>query len=666
MFPVAYRRARKLAEDRSRSILLAHLLAIVQSLLLVALVAIGGLLLELCDNGGLAILPASRIAEIQRTQRPHWIFERLPHAAPGEVGLGSVGLPNMGLYSLVAANRDSVNPVHRAASRWLGGVIRRVPLLHDNLGALQVLLAMGLTLLLLAAYCGVWRRSLAAEAVGAVGASLRHQIHRQIYRVGQSALPSEGSGPAVDLFTREVNDIRDGMLADVDHSAGSPVLAAGLLVLGLFASWQLTIFLVALAGLAILATGPLLRGLRLDSDAAVRDAAIRMLLLQEDLAMLRTVRVYGMEEVDRARFEEHLRQFQEDDARRLRAEARNAPMRMLVFGTAATLAAGLLGYLILIGRVSPAAAAVLAVVAAVLSWPIERWIDLRSTLRQAGRSSEAIFRFLERRPELQQAVGAQFLAPLKDKIVLENVSLDGPSGRTLLSHVTVEIPAKSRTAVLSLDESTKYAVACLIPRLIDPKLGHVRMDGLDLRDVTLESLRAQVALVLQADLIFNDTVYANIGLGDTSYGLPKIIEAAKVAHAHHVIQDLPHGYDTPIGSLGHYLKPDELYRIALARAYLHDPSIVVIEEPDASLDDDVKALIDDTIDRLCLGRTVIFLPHRLSTIRKCDRVVVLHNGRVDAQGTPREVHNQSKLYRHIQYVEFNQFATGEIEAGQMG
>jgi ABC-type multidrug transport system fused ATPase/permease subunit len=391
-----------------------------------------------------------------------------------------------------------------------------------------------------------------------------------------------------------------------------------------------------------------------------------MLLLQEDLAMLRTVRVYGMEEVDRTRFEEHLHLFQGDDARRLKTEARIAPMRMLVFGTAATLAAGLLGYLILIGRVSPAAAAVLAVVAAVLARPIEQWIGLRSTLRQAGRSADAIFKFLERRPELQQAVGAQFLAPLKDKIVLENVSLDGPSGRNLLSHVTVEILAKSRTAVLSLDESTKYAVACLIPRLIDPKLGRVRMDGLDLRDVTLESLRAQVALVLQADLVFNDTAYANIGLGDESYGLPKIIEAAKVAHAHHVIQDLPHGYDTPIGSLGHYLKPDELYRIALARAYLHDPSIVVIEEPDAALDDDVKALIDDTIDRLCLGRTVIFLPHRLSTIRKCDRVVVLHNGRVDAQGSPREVHNQSKLYRHIQYVEFNQFATGEIEAGQMG
>ncbi len=173
-------------------------------------------------------------------------------------------------------------------------------------------------------------------------------------------------------------------------------------------------------------------------------------------------------------------------------------------------------------------------------------------------------------------------------------------------------------------------------------------------------------MVLQADLVFNDTIFANIGLGDPSYGLPRIIEAAKIAHAHHFIQDLPDGYDTPIGSLGHYLGPHEQYRIALARAFLHDPSIVILEEPDVSMDEDTKHMIDDTVDRLAASRTVLFLPHRRSTILRCDKVLVLHNGRVEAYGPPREVHAHSKLYRHIQYVEFNQFATGEMEAGQMG
>jgi ATP-binding cassette, subfamily B, bacterial len=157
----------------------------------------------------------------------------------------------------------------------------------------------------------------------------------------------------------------------------------------------------------------------------------------------------------------------------------------------------------------------------------------------------------------------------------------------------------------------------------------------------------------------------NIGLGDPSYEMPRIIEAAKVAHAHSFIQDLPHGYDTVIGPLGHYLKPDEQYRIALARAYLHDPSIVIVEEPNLSLDDDTKHLIDDTISRLAHGRTLIILPHRLSTIRSCQQIVVLHNGRVEIVGDPHQLQNDSKLFRHLQYLEFNQFATGEIEVGQM-
>jgi ABC-type multidrug transport system fused ATPase/permease subunit len=234
-----------------------------------------------------------------------------------------------------------------------------------------------------------------------------------------------------------------------------------------------------------------------------------------------------------------------------------------------------------------------------------------------------------------------------------------------LDGVSAEFAAGSRTAVMSLDEDAKHALVCLIPRLIDPKVGRVRIDGHDLRDVTLESIRAQVAIVLQSDLAFTDSVLMNIGLGDPSYPLARVIEAAKVAHAHNFIQDLPHGYETIIGPLGHYLEIDELYRIALARAYLHDPSIVIIEEPSVSLDDDTKHLIDDTIARLSQNRTLIILPHRLSTIRSCEQIIVLHNGRIESVGQPRQLQTESKLYRHLQYVEFNQFATGEIEAGQM-
>ena len=137
--------------------------------------------------------------------------------------------------------------------------------------------------------------------------------------------------------------------------------------------------------------------------------------------------------------------------------------------------------------------------------------------------------------------------------------------------------------------------------------------------------------------------------------LPRVIEAAKLTHAHHFIQDLPHGYDTVIGQLGHYLKPDEQFRIALARAYLHDPSILIVEEPNQPLDSNTQHFIDDTLARLSIGRTVIVIPHRLSSVRASDHVIVLHEGRVEDAGSPSHLQAESKLYRHLIYTEFNEY-----------
>src|SRR5262249_11792514 len=156
--------------------------------------------------------------------------------------------------------------------------------------------------------------------------------------------------------------------------------------------------------------------------------------------------------------------------------------------------------------------------------------------------------------------------------------------------------------------------------------------GRDIRWVTLESLRLQVALVLQRNLVFNDTVFNNIGCGDSSYTLPQILEAAKMAHAHQFIQNLPEGYETQIGELGHPLSVRDPFRLALARAIRRDPAIVILEEPTPPLDDDPKPLIDDPYNRFLPGRPVIFLPHRLSTIRSCDCVFLLHEGKIAAAG----------------------------------
>ncbi len=656
MHAEAYARARRLLSDRRGAVITAGILGVVHSLLVLALLMIVGLLTGLLASLGEARYPASAVSAL-----PDWVARR----ATG-IDQHDALFDDTGLFPIVASNIDSKNVVHKAGATVLLKLLNNVPTLRNNVGALASLLAVGLGLLLALSVIAQYRRSRISDAVCLAATILRRQIHRQMYRLGQSSLATEGTGPVVNLMTREVNDIRDGLYSELSDAIRLPMLAIGLLTVALGLDWLLTIFLAALGVLIWLTARRIQRDSRMVSDAAMRDAAVQLTLLHEDFGLLRTVRVYGMENVDKQRFDEHVERFREADARRMKTQVRLTPTSWLLYGAAVALALGMLGYRVTVARrIAPASAIALAAALVALTYPVLRWLQMRKAVRQANRSAIGVFEFLELKPELHQQGGAHFLAPMREKITFENVTLESRSGRILLEGLSAEIPTGSRTAIMGLDEDAKHAMVCLIPRLIDPKVGRVRVDGQDLREVTLESVRAQVATVLQADLVFTDSVLMNIGLGDPSYTMPRIIEAAKVAHAHNFIQDLPHGYETVIGPLGHYLQPDEQYRIALARAYLHDPSIVIIEEPTGSLEEDVKDLVDDTVARLSVGRTLILLPHRLSTIRSCQQIIVLHNGRVETLGAPRQLQTESKLFRHLQYLEFNQFATGEIEAGQM-
>jgi ABC-type multidrug transport system fused ATPase/permease subunit len=637
---------------------LAWALSVLHALLVVALLTTLGLLADLAVKHGEVDLPRPLPGWI-----PTWVAAHVDDVeTPGRLidgGLAATGI----------ANRASDSFLEQQWGRLLLALTRWVPPLRFNTGALLCLMAVGLLLVLARALTSQALADLVIDLPATVATSLRRQVHRQMFRLGQSALPSEGIESVTDLFTRSTDEIEKGLRADFNESVRAPALMIALLLMSLVISWPLALALLTLAVLTELASRPLRARSRRISESAGRNAQVQMRLLQEDLGLARTVRVFGMESVGNRRFDEHLDSYNQAVVRQEGASAwAGAGAAYLLAATAAVLGFGLMMIALLrpVPMLSPAAALVLVLALAGLVPTIRSWRASHDTIRHASRVATYLYDFLGRKPELYQTSGANFLAPLNQRITFENVSLTTPSGKDLLEDVNVEIQKGSRVAIMGRDEEAKHAFVCLIPRLIDPKQGRVRIDGQDLKNVTLESLRAQIAMVLSNDLIFSDSVAANIGLGDQSFTLPRIIEAAKIAHAHNFIQDLPNGYDTIVGPLGHFLRVDEQYRIALARVYLHDPSIVIIEEPNGALDDEIKPLIDDTIQRLSKARTLIFLPHRLSTIRSCDQIIILHNGRLESVGTPKELQHASKVFRHLQYMEFNQFAAGDIEAGQMG
>jgi ABC-type multidrug transport system fused ATPase/permease subunit len=315
------------------------------------------------------------------------------------------------------------------------------------------------------------------------------------------------------------------------------------------------------------------------------------------------------------------------------------------------------GRIVLADQVGVVTILTLAATLLSLYWPLTNWLRHQRVLRRGRASAVVLFKFLDRPGEVAQVVGAEFLPPLNQRLEFGNISLKDPgSGRMLLRNVNLTIQAGQRVAIVGPDELEKQALVSLVPRLLDPTTGEVRLDEHNVRWVTLDSLRAQIGMVLQHNLIFNDTVANNIGCGDPGYSLMQIIEAAKVAHVHQFIQKLPQGYETPIGELGHSLSLGQQFLIALARTILRDPALLIIEEPLTPLDEDTKALLDDTFARILPGRTAIFLPHRPSTIRACDRIFLLHKGRIEATGGHRELLEENELYRHLHYIEFHELA----------
>jgi ABC-type multidrug transport system fused ATPase/permease subunit len=282
---------------------------------------------------------------------------------------------------------------------------------------------------------------------------------------------------------------------------------------------------------------------------------------------------------------------------------------------------------------------------------VESLRELFGVRDEVNVQGDRIYRYLAEIPEVGQAVGAKFLQPVAKSIILESVTYR-TNGTDLLKNCDLRIPARTSTAIISLDPNVRRAAAYLLPRFIEPQVGRVLFDSEDTAWATLESLRAETVYVGGADPFFTGTVAENLTCGDSRFSLQEATEAAKLAHAHSFIQHLPQGYETLIGEHGERLDAGQAFRLGLARAILRKPAVIIIEEPGDSLDDDTKALLDDAYNRITRDRTVIFLPMRLSTVRRCDQIALIHEGKVAAVGSHDVLVKQSDLYRHWEYVNF--------------
>jgi len=292
--------------------------------------------------------------------------------------------------------------------------------------------------------------------------------------------------------------------------------------------------------------------------------------------------------------------------------------------------------------------------------PFKRLARINNAVQQSLGAAERVFDMMDQPVEIHDDPNAATLGPGNHSVRMEHVSFSYAKD-WVLSDINLDIPAGNVVALVGMSGGGKSTLADLIPRFHDPQEGHITVDGINVKDIRLESLRAQIGIVTQHTFLFNDTIGANIAYGSQAKTQAQVIAAATAANAHQFITQLPKGYNTMVGEMGVRLSGGERQRIAIARALLKDAPILILDEATSSLDSESERAVQDALETLMRNRTTLVIAHRLSTVRRADKIIVLVRGRIIEEGTHEELFARGQEYRKLYDLQFT--TAPEVENG---
>jgi subfamily B ATP-binding cassette protein MsbA len=383
-------------------------------------------------------------------------------------------------------------------------------------------------------------------------------------------------------------------------------------------------------------------------------------ILHETITGVRIVKAFSMEAWETGRFREAARRLFKANLRSVSAAAISSPM-MDIFGAIA------IAVLILIGREYIkhhvfTEGIFLAFIIAVfkLYEPVRKFGQFNNNFQQALGASSAIFEFLDAQDDVRQKPDAVKLPPFHQGIRFERVYFsyfNGEDSRDVLCDINLEVTPGEVVAIVGSSGSGKTTLVHLLPRFFDVSRGRLLIDGHDVRDLTVASLRSQIAIVTQDTILFNDTVRNNIAYGQPDVPQQRVEDAARAALAHDFIMTLPEGYDSIIGERGLRLSGGERQRISIARAILKDAPILILDEATSALDSESESLVQSALQNLMTGRTVFVIAHRLSTVRRADRILVIESGMIADDGSHERLMARTGTYRRLYDLQFEDLET---------
>ena len=484
---------------------------------------------------------------------------------------------------------------------------------------------------------------------------LRNDLYDSILQRSAAFFQKHTTGTLVSTIVNDVERVQYAMssvLAEFLQQFFTFIFTALVVVaLGRQFAWVLVLFVPVI----IFSAGRIGRRVRHTTRRGQDKLADIQNILHETITGNRIVKAFSMERWEIARFRDAAQRLFRANLRSVAAVAISSPL-MDIFGAIA------IALLLLLGREQInhhvfSSGTFLAFIVAVFKLydPVRKFALFNNNFQQALGASSEIFKFMDTDDDVKEKPGTQPLPPFSRSIRFENVCFSYESegeGREILRDINLEVHAGEVLAVVGSSGAGKSTLVHLIPRFFDVTSGRLTVDGRDLRDTTLASLRSQIGVVAQDTVLFNDSVRNNIAYGQPGVPLKAVEAAAHAALAHDFIMDLPSGYDTVIGERGVRLSGGERQRIAIARALLKNAPILILDEATSALDSESESLVQSALQNLMIGRTVVVIAHRLSTVRRADRIVVLENGTTADIGPHEELMKKLGTYRRLYELQF--------------